>query len=159
MKRSPPHALLTAHSVSLVRAVGHIEAGHARLAAGNIQAAAQGPTPPWRNYGRLPPEALIAPALQELQGNTCCAPAARPCARDARGFREEDPGITGPDNWVQALFTMESIGRTAREAGDWPFAEWIGARWLITINITRAATTRSVWSPNIAATFQRLEQR
>jgi hypothetical protein len=34
--------------------------------------------------------------------------------------------LPGPDNWVQALFTMESIGQTAREAGDWIFAEWIG---------------------------------
>ena len=34
--------------------------------------------------------------------------------------------LPGPDNWVQALFTMESIGKTARDADDWPFAEWVG---------------------------------
>ena len=32
--------------------------------------------------------------------------------------------LPGPDNWVQALFTLESIARTARAAGDAEFARW-----------------------------------
>jgi hypothetical protein len=34
--------------------------------------------------------------------------------------------LPGPDNWVQASFTMEAIAKTARDTGDWSFAEWIG---------------------------------
>ena len=33
--------------------------------------------------------------------------------------------LPGPDNWVQAVFTIESLARTAREAGDWEFAGWL----------------------------------
>jgi hypothetical protein len=29
---------------------------------------------------------------------------------------------TGPDAWTQALFTLEAIARSAREAGDWELA-------------------------------------
>jgi hypothetical protein len=28
----------------------------------------------------------------------------------------------GPDNWAQALFTLEAMGRVAREVGDWDLA-------------------------------------
>jgi hypothetical protein len=30
----------------------------------------------------------------------------------------------GPDAWTQALFTLESIARAAREVGDWDLAGW-----------------------------------
>jgi len=32
--------------------------------------------------------------------------------------------LPGPDNWVQALFTLESIAQSAREAGAWELAHW-----------------------------------
>ena len=32
--------------------------------------------------------------------------------------------LPGPDNWVQALFAMESIAQASRAAGDVEFAEW-----------------------------------
>ena len=31
-------------------------------------------------------------------------------------------GQPGPDEWSQALFTLDGIARAAREAGDWAFA-------------------------------------
>ena len=37
---------------------------------------------------------------------------------------------TGPDNWAQALFTLEAIAKTARDAGDWPFADWAARQML-----------------------------
>ena len=30
----------------------------------------------------------------------------------------------GPDAWAQALFTIEAIGRAARDVGDWELAGW-----------------------------------
>jgi hypothetical protein len=38
----------------------------------------------------------------------------------ARKVRE----APGPDNWVQALFTLEAMARAARESGDWELAAW-----------------------------------
>jgi tetratricopeptide (TPR) repeat protein len=122
--------LLAAHSVSLVRAVGHIEAGHARLAAGNIQAAAQESNAALAELRAAPAgQALIAPALQELQGQYLLRAGQRDRAHATlEDFVKKIRALPGPDNWVQALFTMESIGKTAREADDWPFAEWIGGQ-------------------------------
>ena len=120
--------VLTANSVTLVRAVGHIEAGHARLVSGNMQAAAEESNAALTELRRASGgQALIAPALQELQGQYLL----RTGQRDRAHVMLEDlvkksRALPGPDNWVQALFTMESIGQTAREAGDWIFAEWIG---------------------------------
>jgi tetratricopeptide (TPR) repeat protein len=117
--------VLTAHSVSLVRAVGHIEAGHARLAAGNLQAATEESNAALTELrSARGGQALVAPALQELQGQYLL----RSGQRDRAHATLEDlvrkiRALPGPDNWVQALFTMESIARTAREADDWPFAE------------------------------------
>jgi hypothetical protein len=31
-------------------------------------------------------------------------------------------GRPGPDEWTQALFTLESVARTARDVGDWDLA-------------------------------------
>jgi len=119
--------VLTAHSVSLVRAVGHVEAGHVRLASGNLQAAAEESNAALSELRAASGgQALVAPALQELQGQYLL----RAGQRDrAHAMLEElvkkIRALPGPDNWVQALFTMESIAKTARDAGDWSFAEWI----------------------------------
>jgi phage shock protein A len=36
----------------------------------------------------------------------------------------------GPDAWSQALFRLESMARSAMEAGDWDLAEFIAAQML-----------------------------
>ena len=38
--------------------------------------------------------------------------------------------LLGPDAWSQALFRLESIGQTAREAGDWELAEYTAKQML-----------------------------
>jgi tetratricopeptide (TPR) repeat protein len=124
--------VLTAHSVTLVSAVGHIEAGHARLASGNMQAAAEESNAALTELRSASGgQALIAPALQELQGEYLL----RAGQRDRAHAMLEDlvkkiRALPGPDNWVQALFIMESIGQTARDSGDWIFAEWIGQQMI-----------------------------
>ena len=39
-------------------------------------------------------------------------------------------GETGPDEWSQALFTLESIAKAARDVGDWEYAGRIGQQML-----------------------------
>lgn len=36
----------------------------------------------------------------------------------------------GPDEWTQALFTLEAIARAAREAGDWEYAARVARQML-----------------------------
>ena len=36
----------------------------------------------------------------------------------------------GPDEWAQALFTLEAIAKAARQAGDWEFATTVAAQML-----------------------------
>ena len=38
--------------------------------------------------------------------------------------------LPGPDNWTQALFTLERLARAARDAGEWDLAEWIAQQML-----------------------------
>jgi tetratricopeptide (TPR) repeat protein len=124
--------VLIAHSVTLVRAVGHIEAGHARLVSGNMQAAAEESNAALTELRSASGgQALIAPALQELQGQYFL----RTGQRDRAHAMLEDlvkkiRALPGPDNWVQALFTMEGLGQTARDSSDWIFAEWIGQQMI-----------------------------
>jgi tetratricopeptide (TPR) repeat protein len=102
------------------------------LAAGRFQAAAEAANRALAQLRASPDgQALVAPALQELQGQFLL----RTGQRDRAHATLEElvrrvRALPGPDNWVQALFTLESIGRTAREAGDWEFAGWI-ARQMI----------------------------
>lgn len=124
--------VLVGHPVSLVKATGHIAAGHAHLAAGRFAQAAEQTNLALRAL-RLAStgQALVAPALQQLQGEfflrTGDGEKGRSMLRDVvRTAR----GLPGPDNWVQALFTLESIARAARAAGDWEFAGWAARQML-----------------------------
>jgi hypothetical protein len=38
--------------------------------------------------------------------------------------------LPGPDEWTRALFTLESIARTARDVGDWDFARSVARQML-----------------------------
>lgn len=117
---------LVAHPARLVRAVGHIEAGlaclatgrfdsaasHSNLALGDLRAAADG-------------QALVAPALQQLQGEFFVRTGQRETGRATlEELATRLRALPGPDNWVQALFTLEAIAQTARDAGAWDLAGW-----------------------------------
>jgi tetratricopeptide (TPR) repeat protein len=117
---------LVGHPVSLVRAVGHIEAGHALVAAGRFQAAGNESNLALRELRAASGgQALIAPALEQLQGELLLRTGERERGRTVlRELVRKARALPGPDNWVQALFTLESIARTARDAGDWEFARW-----------------------------------
>jgi hypothetical protein len=38
--------------------------------------------------------------------------------------------VPGPDAWIQALFRLETMARSAREAGDWELAEYTARQML-----------------------------
>jgi tetratricopeptide (TPR) repeat protein len=117
---------LTDHPVTLVRAVGHIEAGRAYLSSGKLdRAASESNLALGELRAAADGQALVAPALQQLQGEFFV----RSGQRDkGRAMLEELAArlraLPGPDNWVQALFTLEAIAQSAREAGAWELARW-----------------------------------
>jgi tetratricopeptide (TPR) repeat protein len=117
---------LISHPVTIVRAVGHIEAGRASLAAGRFDAAATESNLALRELrAAADGQALIAPALQQLQGEFFVRTGQREKGRamlDELAVRLR--ALPGPDNWVQSLFTLESIAQSARDGGEWPLARW-----------------------------------
>jgi len=124
--------VLVGHQVALVRATGYIEVGLAQVAAGRFQAAAEASNKALAEMrASSDGQALVAPALRELQGSfllrTGQGERGKTMLRDlVRDLRAR----TGPDNWAQALFTLEAIAKTARDAGDWPFADWAARQML-----------------------------
>jgi tetratricopeptide (TPR) repeat protein len=115
---------LVAHPSALVRATGHIEAGLALLAAGRVQVAVDRANRALAEMRASPGgQDFVAPALQQLQGLLYLTTGARDRGRAMLESLSRDlRARPGPDNWVQALFTLESISRGARQAGDWEFA-------------------------------------
>jgi tetratricopeptide (TPR) repeat protein len=124
--------VLIAHPAAFVRAVGHVAAGHAMLAAGRLQSAADEANLALRETHSSPAtQNLVGPAIQGLQGEFFLRTGAR---EKGRAMLRELAGtiraLPGPDNWLQTLFTLESIARAARQSGDWEFSEW-AARQMI----------------------------
>ncbi len=119
-------AVLVGHPAPLVRAAGYIETGHAQLAAGRFPAAAEAANAALKELKSAPDgAALVGPAFEALQGAFFVRTNQREKGRAmlqsvARRARQ----APGPDAWVQALFTLESMARTGRDAGDWDTAAW-----------------------------------
>lgn len=117
--------VLVAHPHPLVQATGHIEAGYAQAALGQLAEAMTSYNNALRLLRSGPEGAPIASdALLGLQGELLLRTAARDKGRAmieeaARRVRSRP----GPDNWAQALFTLEAMGRVARAVGDWDLAD------------------------------------
>ena len=153
---APKEALDAAHvlagaPVAGRSAIGHVEAGRARLALGQFKAAADEANAALRLMRGAPEGAgLVATPLKALQGEfflrTGKTEQGRPMLEEvARKVR----AAPGPDAWTQALFTLEAIARAAREVGDWELRRaGPRVRCSSTIRTTRARTTRSRSSPN-----------
>ena len=123
---------LVNHPVSLVKATGYIEAGHVHLAAGRFREAADQTNLALRMLrSATNGQALVAPAFQQLQGEFFLRTGEREKGRAMlRDVVRTARALPGPDNWVQALFMLESIARTARAAGDWEFAGWAASEMI-----------------------------
>lgn len=116
--------VLTSLPSPLLVATGHIEAGRALLASRQYQAAAAESNAALAALRRASGgQGLVAPALQELQGEFFLRTGQREQGRAAlTAVVRTVRAAPGPDNWSQALFTLEAIGRAAREAEDWELA-------------------------------------
>ena len=123
--------VLVGHRSPVVSATGHVEAGRAHLALGQFKEASEEANAALRLMRGAEGGGMVATALQALQGEfflrTGQKEKARPMlvevARQARA-------APGPDAWTQALFTLESIARAAREVGDWDLANWAARQML-----------------------------
>ena len=114
---------LVANANPVIQGTGHIEIG-LTLAAGNrFGDAASAHNAALRLLKSAPGGPIAANALLALQGEISLRTAERIKGRAI--FAEAAKRVRaapGPDAWSQALFTLESLTRTARAVGDWELA-------------------------------------
>jgi tetratricopeptide (TPR) repeat protein len=121
------------------RCVGHALAGQALLWLGRpdeakkeLEAARRElEMVPQLTLGLDPPRAMVEPWVEALRGDLLLRAGQRDEARAVlkdvvRALR----AAPGPDAWSQALFRLESMARSAMEAGDWDLTEFIAAQML-----------------------------
>jgi tetratricopeptide (TPR) repeat protein len=110
----------------IVRSIGHVMASRALLGLNRAQEASEEAKLALKEVqGSAQRTQFLSPYLEALQGEfflrTGQAERGRSVLKEVqRKLRLEK----GPDEWVQALFTLEGIARMAREAGDWELADY-----------------------------------
>ncbi len=115
---------LAGHPSPVVSAIGHVEAGEALLTAGRFAQAADESNAALAALRRATEgQDLVAPALKQLQGEFFLRTGQGEKGRTMLDqVAREVRALPGPDNWSEALFTLEAIARAAREVGDWDLA-------------------------------------
>lgn len=74
---------------------------------------------------------LVENALRALLGELLLRTGQRDKGRaDLEDVARRVRAAPGPDAWTQALFTLKSIARAARDVGDWDFAGWTAGQML-----------------------------
>ena len=123
--------VMAGHRSPVVSAAGHVAIGEARLALGDFKAAADEANAALRLIRGVEAGGLVATPLQALQGafflRTGQQAKGRPLLEEVARKARAAPG---PDAWTQALFTLEAIARTARDAGEWDLAAWAAGQML-----------------------------
>jgi tetratricopeptide (TPR) repeat protein len=127
---------LVSSRFAAARAIGHVSLAQAALAVGAIDAARAEAALAERETAAVEPgawstQAAILPYLDLVKGLLQLgggdAAAGRAQLEDvARRLR----AVPGPDAWMQALFVLESIARSARDAADWALAESMARQML-----------------------------
>jgi tetratricopeptide (TPR) repeat protein len=115
---------LAGHPSPVVSAIGHVEAGEALLTAGRFAQAADESNAALAALRRATEgQNLVAPALKQLQGEFFLRTGQGQKGRTMLDqVAREVRARPGPDNWSEALFTLEAIARAARDVGDWELA-------------------------------------
>lgn len=121
------------------RTVGHALAGQALIALGRIEDAGEELEAARREFegiprvapGLAPGRSQVEPWVESLRGElllrTGNAEEGRAVLMEVqRALR----ALPGPDAWTQTLFRLESMARSAIEAGDWDLAEYTAAQML-----------------------------
>ena len=123
--------VMAGHRSPVVSAAGHVAAGEARLALGEFAAAADEANAALRLIRGVEGGGLVATPLQALQGGFFLRTGQK---EKGRALLEEVArkvrAAPGPDAWTQALFTLEAMSRTARDAGEWDLAAWVAGQML-----------------------------
>ena len=123
--------ILIAHPSPLVQATGYLEAGEAHLAAAETAAAADDYNAALRLMGGVEGAGLLEAALRQLNGELFLRTHQMEKAHAALEQTVKEVGSRpGPDEWIQATFTLEAIARSARDASDWAFAGWVARQML-----------------------------
>jgi tetratricopeptide (TPR) repeat protein len=117
---------MTSHPSPLLSAAGHIEAGEAHLALKQPHEAVDAANAALHLMRSSPEGAgLLDPALRQLRGELLLRQGQGDMGRETlQQVAKAARAAPGPDAWVQTLFTLEAIARTARECGDWQLAAW-----------------------------------
>jgi hypothetical protein len=120
---------MAAQRSPVVSAAGHVAAGHARLALGQFQAAADEANAALQKIRGAEGGGLVAVPLQALQGEFFLRTNQREKGRAMlQEVVKKARALPGPDAWSGTLFTIEAVARAAREVGDWELAAWAAAQ-------------------------------
>jgi tetratricopeptide (TPR) repeat protein len=120
----------TAHPQS--RAVGHALAGQALLGLGRARQATEAlqrardalAQVPMVTPGIVPSRAAVEPWVTALHGELLLRNGrTEEGSTVLKGVQQAMRATPGADAWIQALFRLESMARSAREVGDWELAE------------------------------------
>ena len=121
------------------RTVGHSLAGQALIGLGRVEAAAQELEAARRALeevprvapGIAPRRSQVEPWVEFLRGELLLRAGKLDEGRATlEAVQRALRAIPGPDAWIQTLFSLESIARSARDAGDWRLAEFTAAQML-----------------------------
>jgi tetratricopeptide (TPR) repeat protein len=123
---------LIAHPNLVVQAIGHIEAAHVLLARGQTTEGAGEANAAIAALKQAPAGAGLASIpMKVLQGEFFLRTGQREKARTTLNAAiVQARAAQGPDDWAQALFTLESVARAAREAGDWELAGTVATQMI-----------------------------
>jgi len=124
--------ILIAHPNLVVQAIGHVEAAHVLLARGQVSDGASEANAAVAALRKAPAGAGLASIpLQVLQGEFFLRNGQREKGRSTLNAAiVQARAAPGPDDWAQALFTLEAIAGAARAAGDWEFAGSVAGQML-----------------------------
>ncbi len=127
---------LVASRFAAARSLGHVTLAQAALGSGATSEARAEAELAQREFDAVEPgpwasRNSLLPYLDLVKGSLQL----RTGEQDAGRALLEDVGkrlraLPGPDAWMQALFVLESIARTAREASDWELAERMARQML-----------------------------
>ena len=117
-------AHLIAHQSPLLRAAGHLAAAQAQMAAHRLDAAGPAADAALRELKAAGPDAAaLATDLRLVQGEFFLRGGDRERGRlmIRRGVAELRAQV-GPDAWSETTFSLDALGRIARDVADWPLA-------------------------------------
>jgi len=123
---------LIGHPNLVVQGIGHIELAHSLLArAQTTEGAREANAAVTALRAAEAGNALASMPMQVLQGEYFLRSGQRDKGRAALTAAIKQARLAqGPDEWAQALFTLEAIAKAARQAGDWEFATTVAAQML-----------------------------